>query len=136
MAPEAVPIAVLPGGPAVIAAAARGARVTATLQAQTAIRALRQTLRGLVVEVVQVPQDLMNLQLLAAGRVPVVAEAVAVALATPAMQATQARRQTRPLLTLCQWSAGRATLLPLPPAAKSTFRGTRSEQAQTPAAAL
>jgi hypothetical protein len=80
-----------------------------------------------VVEVVQVPQDLMNLQLVAAGRVPAVAEAVAVALATPATQETQARRQTQPHSTLYQWSAGRATLLPSLLAAKSTFRGTRNE---------
>ncbi len=51
----------------------------------------------------------------------------AVALAAPAIPATQARRQTRPLLTLCQWSAGRAILLPLPPADKLTFHGTRNK---------
>ena len=53
--------------------------------------------------------------------------AVAVALAIPATPVAPVARQTRPLLTLCQWSAGRAILLPLPPADKLTFHGTRNK---------
>ena len=102
MAPAVHRIAFLPGGPAVIAAADREARVTATLRAQTAIRALRQTLRGLVVEAVQVAQKLKNLQPLPVGRVPALAEVVAVALAIPEIPVTQARRQIQPPSTLCQ----------------------------------
>ncbi len=46
---------------------------------------------------------------------------------TPVVPAVLARRQTRPLSTLCQLSAGQATLLPLPLVVKLSCHGVHNE---------
>jgi hypothetical protein len=43
------------------------------------------------------------------------------------MLGMQARRQTRPLSTLCQWLEGQATLLPLPLVVKLSCHGAHNE---------
>ena len=46
---------------------------------------------------------------------------------TPVVPAVLARRQTRPLSTLCQWLEGLRTQLVSLPAVKSTSHGTRNK---------